>query len=85
MVRRKRTSLRRCSILALGACSALFSTGCIRAAGDAAGAGALNFIQNGVLSVLSSAVFGDNATSGMDEMGMDDSMMSGDAHDGHGG
>ncbi len=85
MVRRKRTFLRRCGILALGACSALFSTGCIRAAGDAAGAGVLNFIQDGVLSVLSSVLLGAGAASDMEEMGMDESLMSDDAHDGHAG
>jgi len=52
---------------------------------DAAAAGALNFIQGSVSTLLSTVILGDDVMSGMDEMGMDGTMMSDDAHDGHGG
>ena len=84
MARSKPLSLRRCSVIALAACLSSLSTGCTKAMADAAAAGALNFIQSGVTTVLSSVIFGDDATSEMDEMGMDETMMSGGDHEGHG-
>ena len=85
MVHRDPSLLRRRSTLALGVFLSLLSTGCIPAVADAAAAGALNFIQGSVSTLLSNVIFGDNATLGMEEMGMDGTMMSGGAHEGHDG
>ena len=85
MVYRYPSSLQRCSTLALGAILSLLSTGCIPAVADAAAAGALNFVQGSVSTLLSTVIFGDDATLGMQEMGMDGTMMSGGAQGGHGG
>ena len=82
MVHRNPSSLRRCSILAIGACIGLISTGCTGAAADAAAAGALNFIQGGVSTLLSSVIFGDDALSAMDGMAMDGMDMDGMDMDG---
>ena len=85
MVHKNPSSLQRCSTLALGAFLSLLSTGCIPAVADAATAGALNFIQGSVSTLLSTVIFGEDATLGMEEMGMDGTMMSVGAHEGHGG
>ena len=85
MTRRKQKSSARGSVLVLGALSGLLMTGCTDAVLDAAMAGALSFVQTGVMTTLSSSVFGDNGnTSG--SMAMDQMMMSsGGEHDIHGG
>lgn len=85
MTHRELRSFRRASVLGLSALSGLLLTGCTKAMADAAAAGALQFIQSGVGTVLSSVIFGDDATSGMDEMGMDESMMSDGDHENMGG
>ena len=82
MVHANPSSLRRCSLIAFGACIGLLSTGCIGAAADAAAAGALSFIQGSVSTLLSTVIFGDDAMSEMDEMGMGGTMMSGGSHGG---
>ena len=85
MTGRKLRSCRRSSVLALSALSGSLMTGCTDAVFDAVAAGALNFIESGVMTTLSSAVFGDDgmtsASTVMDGM----TMSSGGGHDGHGG
>ena len=85
MTRRKLRSFRRRSALALSVLSGLLTTGCTDAVFDAVAAGALNFIETGVMTTLSGAVFGDDrmtsASTAIDGM----TMSSGGEHDGHGG
>ena len=90
MTRRNPRSFRRGSVLVLSALSGLLMTGCTKAVFDAAAAGALSFIETGVITTLSSAVFGDDgmnsASTAMDGMMMDGMMMSSlGEHDLHGG
>lgn len=81
---RQRSSARR-SVLVLSALSGLLMTGCVDAITDAVAAGALNFIQTGVMTTLSSTVFGDGGMAS-ESMVMDGMAMSaGGEHDGHDG
>lgn len=70
--------------LLLGAFSGLGATGCTDAVFDAAAAGALDFIQTGVMTTLSSTIFGDAAMADTSTV-MDDMTVTSDGeHDGHG-
>lgn len=85
MTYRKLTFARRVSVLVLCAMSGLLTTGCTTAIFDAVASGALNFIQTGVTTALSSFVFGeDGIISASTVMGGMTSSTGGD-HDGHGG
>ena len=70
----KLRSFRRGSVLVLSAFSGLLMTGCTKALFDAAAAGGLKFIESGVMTSLSDAVFGDDvmmtASTEMDGMTM---------------
>ena len=71
--------------MALSALTGLLNTGCTDAVFDAVAAGALNFIQTGVMNTLSSTVFGDGGVTSA-SMAMDGMAMSSDGeHDAHGG
>lgn len=85
MTNKKLRSVRRRGALVLSATMGLLSTGCTDAVIDAVAAGALSFIQTGVMNTLSSTVFGDGAMSGASST-MDEVMMSSDGeHDVHDG
>lgn len=85
MTRKKQRSSARRSALVLSALSGLLMTGCTAAVFDAAAAGALSFIETGVMTTLSSAVFGDAGMTGT-STAMDGMAMSADGeHDAHDG
>ena len=85
MTCRKLSSFRRGSVWAICASSGLMMTGCTDAIVDAMAAGALGFVEAGVMNTLTDAVFGQDDppanTGSMDAM-MDD---SGEDHEEHAG
>ena len=85
MVQRNPSLLRRGSFTALCALSGSLAIGCTDAVFDAMAAGGLNFIESGVMTTLSGAVFGDEASSAATDS-MDALMDGGDeGHEEHGG
>lgn len=84
MTRRRQRSSARGSLLVLSALSCLLMTGCNRAVFDALSAGALNFIQTGVTTTLTTIVFGAAAATDTSTE-MDETTTSGGEHTTHDG